>query len=353
MNKQTSAATSIGLRVATAMYQMGIDGLPRNYELVYEAYSGTNPELTKEFVAIGKTKSQRALDELGKKYLPHHHEETLVAKTNDRMRTQMSTFMSLLEEEKSSLSDYGKIIDEASRSFAAEGDFDQETLNRSIQMLSKATEKQASKSEAMVAVATEQAAGLDAVKADIDNFEQMKFVDQLTGLANRRSFNKAAARIYANPELPVMCGLAYAEIDGFKTIKEADDKGTGDHYIRHVGQLIQAAMQSDELVAHLDGNRFAFLINSSDEAEIMRVIDGLRAAAGTKPLINAKTGRSMGKATLSIGVAMSTVADGAGQLMAFAEKAMGVSSKDGGNRGTFYSDVDPDGAKTGWMIYRP
>ena len=52
MNKQTSAATSIGLRVATAMYQMGIDGLPRNYELVYEAYSGTNPELTKEFVGI-------------------------------------------------------------------------------------------------------------------------------------------------------------------------------------------------------------------------------------------------------------------------------------------------------------
>ena len=353
MNKQTSAATSIGLRVATAMYQMGIDGLPRNYELVYEAYSGTNPELTKEFVAIGKTKSQRALDELGKKYLPHHHEETLVAKTNDRMRTQMSTFRSLLEEEKSSLSDYGKIIDEASRSFAADGDVDQETLNRSIEMLSKATEQQASKSEAMVAVATEQAAELDGVKADIDNFEQMKFVDQLTGLANRRSFNKAAARIYANPELPVMCGLAYAEIDDFKAISETDDKGTGDHYIRHVGHLIQAAMQSDELVAHLDGNRFAFLINSSDEAEIMRVIDGLRVAAGTKPLIHSKTGRSMGKATLSIGVAMSTVADGAGQLMAFAEKAMGVSSKDGGDRSTLYSAAEITGAKNGWMIYKP
>lgn len=206
----------------------------------------------------------------------------------------------------------------------------------------------------MVAVAAEQAAELDAVKTDIDNFEQMKFVDQLTGLANRRSFNKAAARIYANPELPVMCGLAYAEIDDFKRISEIDEKGTGDHYIRHVGNLIQAAMQSDELVAHLDGNRFAFLINSSDEAEIMRVIDGLRAAAGTKPLIHSKTGRSMGKATLSIGVAMSTVADGAGQLMAFAEKAMGVSSKDGGDRGTFYSNTELDGAKTGsWMIYRP
>ncbi|WP_340160060.1 hypothetical protein [uncultured Hoeflea sp.] len=127
MNKQNSAATSIGLRVATAMYQMGIDGLPRNYELVYEAYSGNNPELTREFVALGKTKSQRALDELGKKYLPHHHEETHVAKTSERMRTQMTTFMSLLEQEKSSLTDYGKIIDEASRTFASDGELDQET----------------------------------------------------------------------------------------------------------------------------------------------------------------------------------------------------------------------------------
>src|SRR5690606_4827913 len=100
MNSQTPAATSIGIRVATAMHQMGIDGLPRNYELVYEAYSGANPELTREFVAIGKIKSQRALDELGRKYLPHHHEETVVARTNDRMRIQMSSFMSLLEEEK-------------------------------------------------------------------------------------------------------------------------------------------------------------------------------------------------------------------------------------------------------------
>ncbi len=353
MNKQTSAATSIGLRVATAMYQMGIDGLPRNYELVYEAYSGTNPELTREFVAIGKNKSQRALDELGRKYLPHHHEETHVAKTNDRMRTQMSTFMSLLEEEKSSLTDYGKIISEASRTFSSDGEVDQETLSRSIQQLSEATEKQASKSEAMVAVASEQAADLDSVKADIDNFERMKFIDQLTGLANRRSFNKSVARIYAKPELPVMCGLAYAEIDDFKRLCELDEKGTGDNYVRLVGQLLQKATQDGDIVARLDGSRFAFLINSSDEGEIMRAVDRLRFAAGTRPLIHSKSGRSIGKATLSIGITMSTVADGAGQLMGFAEKAMGTSSKEGGDRVTFYSNTEHSAAETGWMIYKP
>ena len=353
MNTQNSITTSVGLRVATAMYQMGIDGLPRNYELVYEAYSGSNPELTKEFLALGKTKSQRALDELGKKYFPHHHEETVVAKTNERMRTQMETFLNLLEEEKSSLSDYGKVIEEASRNINSNGTIDRETLTRSIRHLSMATERQASKSESMVAVATKQAEELEAVKSDIDNFERMKFVDQLTGLANRRAFNKAIARVYVNPELPRMCGLAYAEIDDFRKLGEKGDKGFGDHFVRHVGALLQAANLSGDLVARLDGGRFAFLINSAEETEIMRQVDGLRSAAGSKPLIHPKNGASLGNATLSIGVVMSAVADDAGALLAYAEKAMAVSVRNGGDQATLYSNAAPTGSQKGWSIYRP
>lgn len=337
------------------MYQMGIDGLPRNYELVYDAYSGTNPLLSKEFVGLGKNKTQRALDELGRKYLPHHHEESVMSKTSNRMRAQMTSFMCLLEEEKASLSDYGKIIDEASRGFSGDCGMDPETLTRSIQDLSRATEKQASKSEVMVAVAQEQAAALDEVKTDIDDFERIKFVDQRTGLANRRAFNKAVSRIYANPELPMMCGLAYAEIDDFKSISDSGNGNTGDYMLRHIGNLIRTANGSGDFVARLDGNRFAFLFNTADENEIMRLVDALRAAAGSKPLINPKHGRSFGNATLSIGVAMATVANGVAQLMGYAEKALDTSSRGGGNRVTLYSNTAPvaNASNAGWMIYRP
>ena len=353
MDKQNSAATSVGLRVATVMYQMGIDGLPRNYELVYEAYSGSNPELTREFVALGKVKSQRALDELGRKYLPHHHEETVVSKTSEFMRKQITNFMDLLEEEMSSLSDYSKIIDEASRKFESEGEIDRETLSRSIQQLSKATEKQASKSEALVAVAAEQAVALDSVKTEIDNFERMKFIDPVTGLANRRAFNKAITHVYANPELPKMCGLVFAEIDDFKRLSEMEEKARGDHFIRHVGNLLQSANVSGDFVARLDGNRFAFLMDSAEEAEIMRLVDALRKGVGSRPLVNPKNGRSLGNATLSIGVAMSTISDSANKLMAYAEKAMAGSSKEGGDKATLYSNTVPAGTNRGWMIYQP
>jgi diguanylate cyclase len=358
MSNPISPERSVGIRVATAMFQMGIEGLPRNYELVYEAYSGQNSDLTKEFVAIGKAKSQRALDELGRKYLPHHHEDTVLSKTSDHMRHQMASFIDLLEEEKISLNDYGKIIDQASRSISVEGEIDRETLVKSIQQLSAATEQQTSKSEAMAAEAQQQAQSLESVKSEIDNFERMKFVDQLTGLANRRSFNKAIAKVYANPDLPMMCGLGFAEIDGFKSLIASGESGggdgiTGDHFIRHVGKLLHEVNKNGEFVARLDKDRFAFLVNSADESEIMRVIDALRVGVASRPLISQKNGRSLGNATLSVGVAMSGLANSPAQLMDFAEKAMRMSSKSGGNRATLYSDKAPAGASRDWMIYRP
>ncbi|PWW01823.1 diguanylate cyclase [Hoeflea marina] len=335
------------------MYQLGIDGLPRNYELVYEAYGGNNPELAREFVAIGKVKSQRALDELGKKYLPHHHEESLLARTNERMRQQMSSFQNLLKQEKSSLTSYGKIIDETSRSFKANGEIDREALSRSITELSRATRSQASANAILAAGVEEQSAELEQVKSELENTEMAKFLDPLTGLANRRAFNKAVARIYTNAALPMMCGLAYADIDNFRQLGGPADSKMGDHFIRQVGNLIQAGHASADFMARLDGNRFAFLFNTSDDQEVIRLVDQLRAAVGAKQLISPKNGASVGLATLSIGVVMTTVATNAGELMEFAEQALTASMKGGGNKVSLYSTALPTGTAGDWKIYNP
>ncbi|MGO4835035.1 GGDEF domain-containing protein, partial [Rhizobiaceae sp. 2RAB30] len=38
------AGTDIATTIATTMRQMGVVGLPRNYEIFYEALTGSNPE---------------------------------------------------------------------------------------------------------------------------------------------------------------------------------------------------------------------------------------------------------------------------------------------------------------------
>lgn len=353
MNKQPSFASSVALRVATAMYQMGIDGLPRNYELVYEAYSGSNPELARDFVALGKAKSQSDLDELGRKYLPHHHEETAVSRTNARMRSHITSVMDLLKQEKSSLSEYGKVIDEASRSIGSNGTVDPDLLSMSIQELSAATRRQSSSNAAMAARVDTHAAELESVRQDIDQLQRVKFVDPVTGVANLRAYNKAVARIYADREMPMECGLVYAEIDQFDRLCEAAGPGSADQILRQAATALKTAAAPGDLVARMDGHRFAFLLKSGDEAEIMRLVDALRHAAKSDPVVQATTRQRVGCPSLSAGVALSAMAEGPRQLMAFAEEALAESREKGGDRATLYSRHTQKGPGGNWMIYQP
>src|SRR5690606_14319991 len=121
-----------------------------NYELVYEAYSGSNPDLVRDFIALGKNKTQEALDALGRKYLPHHHEESILAKHNGQVRAEMSSFISLLNEEKISLTDYNRLIGDASRVILGEGRINPKILDQSIEALKMATEKRASQNSSVV-----------------------------------------------------------------------------------------------------------------------------------------------------------------------------------------------------------
>ena len=45
-------------QVTFAMRSMGVAPIPRNYELFYEAYIGSNPALTRELSALGSNATQ-------------------------------------------------------------------------------------------------------------------------------------------------------------------------------------------------------------------------------------------------------------------------------------------------------
>ena len=59
-------------QITYAMRSMGVAPIPRNYELFYEAYIGSNPALTRELAALGSSATQEELDALGAQYFAHH-----------------------------------------------------------------------------------------------------------------------------------------------------------------------------------------------------------------------------------------------------------------------------------------
>ncbi|MBR0556746.1 GGDEF domain-containing protein [Ciceribacter sp. L1K23] len=350
MQPLKNPASSIALRVATAMHQMGIDGLPRNYELVYEAYSGSNPDLVRDFIALGKNKTQEALDELGRKYLPHHHEEGLLAQQNGKVRAEMSSFISLLNEEKISLSDYGRLIGNASKVILTDGAIDHAELGQSIQALKVATEKRASENSNVVRTVVGKTAALADMQRQAEDAETAKFVDPLTGLGSRRAFNKALAKVYVNPEMPVLCGLAVGEIDDYARLAEQMGPAVGDRFLKQVAKVVEAVAGTEDLACRFDGGRFGLLFYTSDQDEISRIIELVRSKLRATAVVNSGSGRATGQIGMSFGICLSPQAPNAFDFMSFAEKALATSKAAGGNTVTIYSDgsyVPKD-----WLIYK-
>ncbi len=350
MAHKKSSTTDIALRVATAMKQMGIDGLPRNYELVYEAYAGANPDLVRDFIALGKYKTQAALDELGRKYLPHQHEASVLQRSAGAISSEMGNFMELLTQERSSLSDYGRMIGEASqviRSAAGEG-----VLGSSLEALQRATELRVTHTAEMAEKVAAQSAVMDGIQKEMAEFEAMKFVDPPTKLGNRRAFNKALARVYANPDLPMLCGVAVAEVDADRRFSPAQIEALSEHLVSFYGGLIRQVFPAGELAVRIDGLRFGFLFHTADESEVTRLIDLLRAAFQTIALRDPRTGRNLGHLTLSAGVCMSDRADSALDLSSACERALAEAKGAGGDLVVVYGRGDEVPAGKEWLLYR-
>jgi diguanylate cyclase len=104
--------TDIAMTIALTMRQMGVSGMPRNYEIFYEALSGTNPELSMELVSLGKRPKQEELDRIGHKFFAQNHEHGIVDTARDTVARQLEEITRVLLTERNYLEKYGRILDQ-------------------------------------------------------------------------------------------------------------------------------------------------------------------------------------------------------------------------------------------------
>src|SRR5690606_40428050 len=91
----------IAAQVSFAMRIMGVAAIPRNYELFYEAYIGSNPKLTRELASLGSKASQEELDEIGAQYFSHHHGAASIDGAHSKIVGELEGLLRLLKQEQS------------------------------------------------------------------------------------------------------------------------------------------------------------------------------------------------------------------------------------------------------------
>jgi diguanylate cyclase (GGDEF)-like protein len=155
--------------------------------------------------------------------------------------------------------------------------------------------------------------------------ESQAYVDHLTGVANRRSFEAHLDQAVAwahRTDRPV--ALLTLDVDYFKKINDTWGHGTGDQALRAVAAALRGITRGeDDVAGRLGGDEFVVLLRT-DQAGALRAADELRA------LVADSGDLPCGPPGLSIGVAVLPHHAGtAGDLTAASDAAL-YEAKQGG-----------------------
>jgi diguanylate cyclase (GGDEF)-like protein len=116
-------------------------------------------------------------------------------------------------------------------------------------------------------------------KAYLDVCEEAAFTDHLTGLANRRRFERQLEREvgrflrYGHP-----FSLLMIDIDNFKNLNDTFGHDAGDDAIRHISKVLREGTRGIDLASRIGGEEFAVLLVETDHQGGLEVAERLRLA---------------------------------------------------------------------------
>jgi diguanylate cyclase (GGDEF)-like protein/PAS domain S-box-containing protein len=155
--------------------------------------------------------------------------------------------------------------------------------------------------------------------------------DPLTGLINRREFERRLARVVTDVvDVPSEHILLCLDLDRFKVVNDTGGHDAGDELLRNLSAGLSRHLRKRDTLARLGGDEFALLLENCPLVEAERIAENLRAEVEQFRFEWAGTTYSIGA---SIGVIPVTAESGGIAAVLRAADAACYTAKDaGGNR---------------------
>ncbi len=168
---------------------------------------------------------------------------------------------------------------------------------------------------------------------------QLATRDQLTGMLNRREFDRILAeeeersRRFGHP-----FSLVMLDIDHFKSVNDTHGHQVGDLVLQAVAARVSGGLRTVDRAARFGGEEFALIIMQADRSAAMETAQRACAAVASAPI---PIGPDQAlKITVSAGAAeMPANASTGAELVAAADKALYAAKARGRNRAVAFSDL--------------
>lgn len=157
--------------------------------------------------------------------------------------------------------------------------------------------------------------------------------DGLTGLANRRHFDRVLARqIRETTETGRSLCLIMCDIDRFKQVNDTWGHPVGDQVIRYVATALRAVAPPTALAARYGGEEYALLLPHASLGDANVVAQRLCERVRALSLSRRSSGAIIGVITVSLGVASLKKGESGDSFLSRADACLYQAKRSGRNR---------------------
>lgn len=350
---ELESTADVAFAIADIMQRLGVAGLPRNYEIFYEAHAGSNEALKAALEELGQQPEQGDLDRLSREFFAQSNQAGIVDNAHDAIMAKIEEIMALLRRERSSLEKYGIILDQTSAGLTGKQQVTTDLLKKIVGIMSMATDTTIAQGRQIATSIADTSAELAEVKQKLVEYKKLADTDALTQVWNRRAFDRQMNQVYADQRSVIFGALILADIDRFKDINDRYGHPLGDKVLQHIARIFKVSGTPGTFVARTGGEEFALIVEGLPEDATVQLAEDIRSIIERTPFVHAgaaAAGRD--GITVSMGVCMATEASGPEDLYEKTDQALYHSKMSGRNCVTKYPVPGTTLRRKNWMLYR-
>ena len=333
---------SLSEQALQSMVENGVPTNPQNFEVWFHYAAGSNPNLK---TALEQVKGDgdidpAAIEEIRQEFFEDKNTNDAVLDISEKMSGELNRVLEVVQATGEDTSQFGNTLAGAADVL---GKSDAGDVRHMVEELVTATKKMEARSRALEDELQRSTAEVNQLKENLETVTHEALTDELTQLANRKSFDKElrdAARTAANSADP-LC-LIMSDIDHFKKFNDTWGHQTGDHVLRLVAHCLKINVLEGQTAARYGGEEFGVILPNTDMDAAKDIAEKIRSTVESKKVVKKTTGECMGTITLSLGIAQITTDDSLDSLIKRADACLYAAKRSGRNCVITENDINPD-----------
>ncbi|MGI8896728.1 MAG: GGDEF domain-containing protein [Casimicrobiaceae bacterium] len=313
---------------------------PRNFEVWYHYATGYNPSLNKtinDILARKGALTDTDIDDIHAAYLSPARQTDRIDTVGVKVIDEIEQVIAMIDAAMGTSTRYSESLADASEQLVNSAD--RESLRTVVESLVRATKDAERETHALELRLQASKLEINELRHNLEVVRTESLTDPLTSLYNRKFFDDGLAHaVDAVDEVPV--SLLMIDIDRFKSFNDNVGHLTGDQVLRLVAACVKQNVKGRDIAARYGGEEFAVVLPNTMLRAALTVADHIRRSVMCKELMKRSTGESLGRVTISVGVATHRKGETPQMLIERADACLYAAKRTGRNK--VVCETDPE-----------